>query len=55
VDDCVKKLKEAFACDDSVRKNAIATASGFSVEKFVDRMTELYDDVVAKKKGAGDV
>lgn len=51
VDDCRRALERGLNADPAVRENAIMTAKDFSVERFTQRMTELYDDVIRRKKG----
>lgn len=51
VESCSGKLKEALSASDDIREKAIATASGFSVDGFVKNMSQLYEDVVKRKKG----
>ncbi len=50
VDSCVEAINKALNADDTVRENARKTAAEFSSESYLKKITELYDDVVAKKK-----
>ena len=54
VDDCIEKLRLGLKADDVMRSKAKETASDFSVPRFMERMSSLYDDVIAAKKGEKD-
>ena len=54
VDDCIEKLRLGLKADDVMRSKAMETASDFSVPRFMERMSSLYDDVIAAKKGEKD-
>lgn len=46
VEDCIKALERGLNADDGVRRNAMATAREFSAERFTERMSSLYNDVI---------
>ncbi len=50
VEECIEALNKGLNASDDIKKNAIATAKEFSVEKFTERMTSLYNDVIERKK-----
>lgn len=49
IEECIETLKKGFDASDDIRQNAMATAKEFSVETFTERMSSLYNDVIARK------
>ena len=47
-------MRLGLKADDIMRSKAKETASDFSVPRFMERMSSLYDDVIAAKKGEKD-
>ncbi len=54
VDDCIEKLRLGLQADDAMRHNAKETAMDFSVPRFMESISSLYDDVIAAKKREKD-
>ena len=54
VDDCIGKLRLGLQADDDMRQRAKETAMDFSVPRFMESISSLYDDVISKKREKDD-
>ncbi len=54
LEDCVSKLKAGLEADGAMRQKAIETAAEFSVPKFMERISSIYNDVIEMKRRTDD-
>ncbi|MCL1984315.1 MAG: glycosyltransferase [Methanomassiliicoccaceae archaeon] len=47
---CAEAIRRGVSCDDTIKRNARATAGSMSVDLCAKKLAELYEDVIRKRK-----